>query len=180
MGGESLLNLLIGARDRDLLYQLLPALGRGGRLGTHTQRTSGAEVLSALSRGSRANRLGDGLRSRATSVGGGPLASLGMSIFRLFGGGRREPEEPVIERRRFQAPDPVRIDAGYSQRGGGAVDFDQYGRPRIGQPTGGPMNVTVQVQAMDSRSFLDHREDIAKAVRQAMLESSTLQDVIWE
>ena len=40
--------------------------------------------------------------------------------------------------------------------------------------------ITVQVQAMDSQSFLDHSNDIALAVRQAMLESSVLNDVIRE
>jgi hypothetical protein len=33
---------------------------------------------------------------------------------------------------------------------------------------------------MDSRSFLDHSGDIAMAVRQAMLESSVLNDVVRE
>ncbi|MCL5746621.1 MAG: hypothetical protein M1541_22270 [Acidobacteria bacterium] len=40
--------------------------------------------------------------------------------------------------------------------------------------------ITVQVQAMDSRSFLDHSEDIARAVRQAMLSSHGINDVITE
>lgn len=40
--------------------------------------------------------------------------------------------------------------------------------------------ITVQVQAMDSQSFLDHSNDIALAVRQAMLQSSVLNDVIRE
>jgi hypothetical protein len=40
--------------------------------------------------------------------------------------------------------------------------------------------ITVQVQAMDSRSFLDHSEDIARAVRQAMLNSHGINDVITE
>ena len=43
-----------------------------------------------------------------------------------------------------------------------------------------PAQITVQVQAMDSQSFLDHSADIAMAVRQAMLESSVLNDVIRE
>jgi hypothetical protein len=38
----------------------------------------------------------------------------------------------------------------------------------------------VQVQAMDSQSFLDHSGDIAMAVRQAMLQSSVLNDVVRE
>ena len=40
--------------------------------------------------------------------------------------------------------------------------------------------ITVQVQAMDSQSFLDHSDDIALAVRQAMLQSTVLNDVIRE
>jgi hypothetical protein len=38
--------------------------------------------------------------------------------------------------------------------------------------------VTVQVQAMDSKSFLDHREEIARAVRQAVLSSHSLNDAL--
>ena len=44
--------------------------------------------------------------------------------------------------------------------------------------TAAPSQITVQVQAMDSQSFLDHSSDIALAVRQAMLQSSVLNDVI--
>jgi hypothetical protein len=40
--------------------------------------------------------------------------------------------------------------------------------------------IVVQVQAMDSRSFLDHRDEIARAVRQAMLETNALGDVVRE
>jgi hypothetical protein len=39
-------------------------------------------------------------------------------------------------------------------------------------------NITVQVQAMDSQSFLNRSQDIALAVRQAMLETTVLNDVI--
>jgi hypothetical protein len=34
------------------------------------------------------------------------------------------------------------------------------------------------VNAMDSQSFLDHSDDIAMAVKQAILNSSSLNDVI--
>jgi len=40
--------------------------------------------------------------------------------------------------------------------------------------------VTVQVQAMDSRSFLDHSAEIARAVREAMLNMHSLNDVVSE
>jgi hypothetical protein len=41
-------------------------------------------------------------------------------------------------------------------------------------------NVTVQVNAMDSRSFLDRSNDIAAAVRQAILSSHSINDVLSE
>lgn len=41
-----------------------------------------------------------------------------------------------------------------------------------------PAQVTIQVQAMDSRSFLDHSAEIAQAVREAMLNMHALNDVV--
>ena len=38
--------------------------------------------------------------------------------------------------------------------------------------------ITVNVQAMDSRSFLDRSTDIAAAVRHAMLNSNSINDVV--
>jgi hypothetical protein len=40
--------------------------------------------------------------------------------------------------------------------------------------------IQITVQAMDSRSFLDHSDDIARAVREAMLHSHSLNDVVGE
>ncbi len=41
-------------------------------------------------------------------------------------------------------------------------------------------SILVQVQAMDSQSFMDHSQDIAQAVRQAMLNMNSLNDVILD
>jgi hypothetical protein len=41
-------------------------------------------------------------------------------------------------------------------------------------------SILVQVQAMDSQSFMDHSQDIAQAVRQAMLNLNSLNDVILD
>jgi hypothetical protein len=49
------------------------------------------------------------------------------------------------------------------------------GSPPMSTPVN---NITVQVNAIDSRSFLDHSEDIARAVRDAMLHSHALNDVV--
>ncbi len=82
---------------------------------------------------------------------------------------------------RFIMPLPVKANAGISTSNPGvfAVDNADGGLPRPA-PASPPTQITVQVQAMDSRSFLDHSNDIALAVRQAMLETSVLNDVIRE
>jgi hypothetical protein len=41
-------------------------------------------------------------------------------------------------------------------------------------------SILVQVQAMDSQSFMDHSQDIAQAVRQAMLNLNSLNDVVQD
>jgi hypothetical protein len=38
----------------------------------------------------------------------------------------------------------------------------------------------VQVQAIDSQSFLDHSDEIARAVRQAMLNMNSINDVVTD
>ena len=89
--------------------------------------------------------------------------------------------------------------------GFGQADYDQMGMPRAYNaapagdstqgsaaiaPAGGGSTgssgsspahqITVNVQAMDAQSFLDHSNDIAQAVRQAMLNLSSINDVVNE
>jgi hypothetical protein len=112
-------------------------------------------------------------------LGGGlGLAPLVSGIAGLFGGGDSSTPAPLPT---YMAPLPINLDAGFSEGGGGTygVDAAQGGAPRA--MTNSPSSqITVQVQAMDSQSFLDHSGDIALAVRQAMLQSSVLNDVIRE
>ena len=81
------------------------------------------------------------------------------------------------------------------------ADYDQMGMPRTysaapdgtstpasgtatpsssgsGTSGAGAAQITVNVQAMDSQSFLDHSNDIAQAVRAAMLNSNSINDVV--
>jgi hypothetical protein len=113
-------------------------------------------------------------------------AGLGLSplisgIASLLGGGSSGSNpvpDPLIK---FALPPSIQVNAGVSESGGAAfaVDHPQGGIPRA-VPVSAPAQITVQVQAMDSKSFLDHSTDIAMAVRQAMLESSVLNDVVRE
>jgi hypothetical protein len=55
------------------------------------------------------------------------------------------------------------------------------GAPSGPGPGGAPApapQITVNVQAMDSRSFLDHSNEIAQAVRDAMLNLNSINDVV--
>jgi hypothetical protein len=64
-------------------------------------------------------------------------------------------------------------------RGANATDWGGSGGMQSGGAvTTSPQQITVQVNAMDSQSFLDHSQDIARAVRQAMLNSNSLNDVV--
>jgi len=49
-----------------------------------------------------------------------------------------------------------------------------------GSPSLKGQSILVQVQAMDSQSFMDHSQEIAQAVRQAMLNLNSLNDVILD
>jgi hypothetical protein len=67
-------------------------------------------------------------------------------------------------------PTPSQSSAGSASNGSGV---DSSGAQQ-GQ------SILVQVQAMDSQSFMDHSQDIAQAVRQAMLNLHSVNDVILD
>lgn len=112
-------------------------------------------------------------------LGLSPLISGIASLLGMGGSGNNPTApDPLI---RFALPPSIQGNAGVSESGGApfAVDQTQGGLPRPA-PASEPAQITVQVQAMDSKSFLDHSADIALAVRQAILESSVLNDVVRE
>jgi hypothetical protein len=76
-------------------------------------------------------------------------------------------------------PSPIESNAGVTASAPGVVTPVSYGPTgQARQSSGGSSQVTIQVNAMDSQSFLDHSDDIAMAVKQAILNSSSLNDVI--
>jgi hypothetical protein len=136
------------------------------------------EMIGAKGSGERSASVGGVVTG--IGVGLGVPALIG-GIRRLFGSGDEGKELPPLVEFAWSAP--VRVNAGVSERIPGGpffIDAAQGGVPRPRTSVAVPTNITVQVQAMDSRSFLDHSGDIARAVRQAMLESSVLNDVIRE
>ena len=108
--------------------------------------------------------------------GGGLLSSVIGGLVGLFGGGSPTPA-PLIK---FTLPPVIDYQGGQVGGAGGAVapvDFSQSGQPRAATQTS-TTQVSIQVNAMDSKSFLDHSEEIAQAVKQAILNSSSLNDVL--
>jgi hypothetical protein len=131
-------------------------------------------VQSLLSGGSGA--ASGGIGGLASSFLGGGLSPILSGIFSLFGGGGGNAAPPPLTR--FALPPSVSQQAGLSGGRVTPVDYGQGGQGRAVTNGASTPNVQIQVNAMDSRSFLDHSDEIAQAVRQAMLSSSSLNDVI--
>ena len=94
--------------------------------------------------------------------GGSGLSPLLSGLLSLFGAGSQT--QTIVPQIQYVAPPSVNLSAAI---GGGSA------------PAGGTaQSVNIHVNAMDSKSFLDHSEDIAQAVRHALLNSSNLNDVI--
>jgi hypothetical protein len=136
---------------RQLLEQLVPS---GGLL----QSVSGGSVVS-------------GLLSWLNPLAGGLAA--------LFGGKKTEESAPLVK---FTPPARQSYETGFGAETSGVVE--QVGRDEFGaaRPLAGTVGsqVVVQVQAMDSQSFLERTSDIAAAVKRALLESGELSSLIRE
>jgi hypothetical protein len=150
-----------------------------------------AESLRAMQSSQSTTGGGSGVGDVLSAVGGALGGGLGLSslisgVGDLFGGGGSEvPAAPIP----YTQPLPIQLDAGFNAAGGGtpfAADSAEGNLPRAMRNTAttgttssqGASQVTIQVQALDSQSILDRSQDIALAIRQAMLETTVLNDVI--
>ena len=140
------------------------------------------------------SRVGEAVKSAVSSIGGFSALSMGPAflplitgIAKLFGGSKAETASSPAAA--FALPAALRVEAGMGSGGAvGGVSYDGNGAPRFDTrrvsesalPTRWAPEINIQVQAMDSRSFMDHSEEIARAVRAAMLESHMLSDVVSE
>ena len=139
---------------------------------------------------------GPALGSVATSVleSGFGLAPLISGLVSLFTGGDAPAPAPLVK---YAMPAVADFQAQESQGQVSGMDYDQSGMPRSyapatasagasGDTSGGGSSaassaapqITVNVQAMDARSFMDRSNDIALAVRDAMLNLNSINDVV--
>ena len=131
-----------------------------------TKASSGSSVASTVE-SAASSFLGGGLSSLSPLLGG---------LLSLFGGGGQTLAVPAP----FMLPAPIQSEAGLTSSVPGQAEPVSYGATgqARAQSSSAPSQVTIQVNAMDSQSFLDHSDDIAMAVKQAILNSSSLNDVI--
>jgi hypothetical protein len=145
--------------------------------------------------------VGSTIESIASTVltSGLGVVPLVTELLGLFGGGGGSPAPPQLVK--YAMPAKLDFAAADTQSGLSNADSDQWGMPRAytatpatgngatstgsanggstAQSSGGSTpHVTVNVQAMDARSFLDRSSDIAAAVRDAMLNLSSINDVV--
>ena len=129
-----------------------------------TQTVAAATPESGTSTGESA------ARAAASAAGTGLLLNpLLAGLLSLFGGGSEDSTPATLTKFSLPATAQVIADANTLS----PVSYGQNGLPRT-------TTINVQVNAMDSQSFLDRSSDIAEAVRRAMLESSSLNDVVAE
>ena len=120
------------------------------------------------------------LKTFGMATGIGPLAT---GLLALFGRGSSTPEP--LSATLFEPTPAIAVEAGLtSDRQFTRISYGADGVARsVGSPRSAPAAtppIQINVQAMDSRSFMDHSDDIARAVQQAMLHSHALNDVVSE
>ncbi len=103
------------------------------------------------------------------------LSPLISGLVSLFSGGGGSTAPPALST--YTAPESVQFE-GDVYRSANTTDWGGSGGTDTGRAVPTNTQITVQVNAMDSQSFLDHSQDIANAVRQAMLNSNALNDVV--
>ena len=166
------------------------------------QGSTEAQPASGNSNSSASTTSGGGITAEAIATtvleSGLGMVPLIVGLLALFQGGGTPAAPPTLEK--YAMPDRLYFEGADTGSDVSGADYDQMGMPRTysaapsgasaqaggmaapgssGNPAIAPApQITVNVQAMDSQSFLDHRSEIARAVRDAMLNSNSINDVV--
>jgi hypothetical protein len=170
---------------QDTLFSLFSGLfgGQSTDLASIFQSFSGSNTGTASSRSNSGGSIVSTILESA--FGMAPLVS---GLLGLFGGGDSSTPPPL---EKYSLPPSISFDTADTPDGLRLADYGQSGSARAYTPAGaaptgtaaqasagGAPQITVNVQAMDARSFLDRSTDIAAAVREAMLNLNSINDVV--
>ena len=180
-GGATEVSQQVAALSKNLTDLKTVQQSQLDKLNENTQALH--QNTSAKSAGGRSTA--GSIGSAASSIFGGVLglAPIFKGIFDLFSGSKSQAVQPPTP---FNLPPSIQYAGGVGQSDGRVTPVD-YGQNGLARPLNGAggssgpqaaQTVQINVNAMDSRSFLDHSEDIARAVRHAMLHSNALNDLI--
>lgn len=183
----------------ELLSNFLAIAGRPDVDARSAAENLAAALQDAVTRSENPSGGAKAKDSAAGSAGGSGWANAlmgGLGILPVVGGllglfGSDDQPEPITK---YLLPARLQIETARTADGLTGVDYDQRGMARAfggrgessaGLEGAGAANqsqpqITVNVQAMDARSFLDRSTDIAAAVRNAMLNLSSINDVVNE
>jgi hypothetical protein len=173
--------------------------GTATQTGASTQ--AGTSAPAGTSAGSSSSGTGGSVASTVLESGFG-LPALIAGLLGIFGGGDSSTPAPLVK---YAMPAAVEFQAAESQGQVTGMNYDQMGMARSdaasgtsagtngttsggtnggssgtanGSGSGAAPQITVNVQAMDARSFMDRSSDIAAAVRDAMLNLNSINDVV--
>jgi len=204
---EKLLESFVGVSGEQAtnLHEISASLAEVASQIGQFQRSNAAETQSRNAQVAASTVAGDssGGSSIAASIAstvlksGFGLVPLISALLGLFGSGGTPAPAPLVK---YLLPAPIRFQAAETEADVGSADYDQMGMPRVygagaasgtappspaslasssgGDASGPAPQITVNVQAMDARSFLDHSNEIARAVRDAMLNLNAINDVV--
>jgi hypothetical protein len=158
-----------------------------------TLTTSGQVAGNSTSSGGSGGDSALSIASTVLESGLGIVPLIG-GLIGLFDGGDSSTQQPLTK---YAMPDSVSFQGAETSSGIQAADTDLTGMPRAasggsgsagssstggggGAAGGGGSSggITVNVSAMDARSFMDRSSDIAAAVRSAMLNLNSINDVV--
>lgn len=172
---------------QDTIFNLFSGLfgGQSTDLASIFQIFAGSNTASASSK-SNSGGTGSIVSTILESAFG--MVPLVSGLLGLFGGGDSSTPPPL---EKYSLPPSISFDTADTPDGLTLADYGQSGSARAYTPAGAAPTgtaaqasagaapqITVNVQAMDARSFLDRSTDIAAAVREAMLNLSSINDVV--
>ena len=164
------------AAQSDQLRRSMTTVSTPVAVRTKASSASNATASNAAARD--ASNLGSAgiVKILSRFLGGSALGSIVTGITGLFGVGKPTAPVPLY---RFDLPQSVAVEAGITRKGQFVpVNHSQSGQVRSNETQQPVVQAVPQSSAADSRWFMDHSEDIASAVKEAMLHSHSLNDVV--